>query len=91
MAKDDGISLGAFGEFMIIMMFIGVGFAVGAAAFSTPHGSFLISEGTANDICHQLTNGTSINATAEDGKLICETPSYDHTLNIIVRKAGAAE
>lgn len=51
-------------------------------------GSVLISNETATDICKQLTNSTDVHAYDKDWKLICEVPSYDHTMNIIIRPSG---
>lgn len=47
-----------------------------------------ISQETANDICKNLTNQSSSIGSVEEGKLICETPSYDSTQNIIIKSNG---
>ena len=47
-----------------------------------------ISQETADDICKNLTGNETVKATDEGGKLICEVPDYDSTLNIVIRKAG---
>lgn len=44
----------------------------------------IINQEVGNDICYQLTGNKSI-ASVEDGKLVCEIPSFDSTQNIIVR------
>lgn len=49
-------------------------------------GYLSISNSTGNDICHQITNNSVSTASAENGKLICLLPSYDHTQNIIVKE-----
>lgn len=46
-----------------------------------------LSQETGNDVCLHLTGNQSI-ASELNGKLICETPSYDSTTNIIVRTNG---
>lgn len=50
--------------------------------------NIVLNNQTAKDICKNLTGNETVEARAEEGKLICEIPSYDHTTNIIVKKAG---
>lgn len=52
---------------------------------------FNLSYETKKDICVNLTNNSAAEPSVENGKLICEVPSYDSTTNIIVRKAGESK
>ncbi len=82
------------GEFVVGLM---AGAVVAAVIFIIIVGSsttFKISQETADDICRQLTGNES--AVGEDtyndgirrnsGKLICVTPSYDATQNIVFKQ-----
>lgn len=46
------------------------------------------SQETMDKICQDLTNNSVATGYAEEGKLICEIPSYDHTQNIIIKTNG---
>lgn len=61
-----------------------IGLVIGMYMIPSP---FNLSNDTLNDICHNLGFNDSV-AHSENGKLICEVPSYDSTTNIILRKAG---
>lgn len=47
-----------------------------------------LNQETADDICKQLIGNETqnIEAKSENGKLICEVPSFDNTQNIIFQK-----
>ena len=48
-----------------------------------------LSQEAANDACVHITgNSSAVAVPSIDQKLVCEIPSYDHTTNIIIRKAG---
>lgn len=68
-----------------------IGFAIGSIMILIIGGIFgfniNLSQETGDSICVNLTGNNSV-ASTENGKLICEVPSYDHTTNIIIRKAG---
>lgn len=69
---------------LIIVLIVGILMGV---AVSYPEG-LIISNSTAHDICSNLINSSVVEPSVENGKLICTIPSYDHTTNIIVKKAG---
>lgn len=50
--------------------------------------NLIISNSTAFDICYKITNNTAVVPIAEEGKLICTLPTYDHSNNIIIRGNG---
>ncbi len=49
-----------------------------------------LDQETADDICKQLLGNETLNveAHAQNGKLICERPSFDNTQNIIFKENG---
>lgn len=48
-----------------------------------------INHHTANDLCLNLTgNSNAIGVQEIEGKFGCEIPSFDHSTNIIIKKAG---
>lgn len=78
--------------FIVCALFFmaGLGFALGYFNYSLSHFDKPIglTQQTGDAICHQLTNMTHINATAENGNLIC-TPYYDDGVdgsNIVIKK-----
>jgi len=73
------------GEFLFFcILFVGLGILAGWAIW----GSNDLDKETLEDICKNLTGNETVDAKISFGKLICETPSYDSTTNIIFRKAG---
>lgn len=64
-----------------------IGYMVGVVLFALLAYSSLnddLSSNTQLDICKNLSpNQTIVDAKISDGKLICITPTYDHTSNII--------
>ena len=72
------------------LMGIFVGFIIAICIAIIPI-DIMISQETADDICKQLTGNDSTIAEDESnsklygGKLICLTPSYDETQNIIIK------
>jgi hypothetical protein len=54
----------------------------------TLNNTITINKEVANDVCFNLTKIKGVVASANDNyKLICETPSFDSTTNIIIKKA----
>ncbi len=45
-----------------------------------------LSQETGDDVCFQLTGNESVVADSLNGKLYCETPSFDSTQNIIIKE-----
>ena len=74
----DGILLG----FIIGVVIIGVTLVLMSL------NEFTISKETAKDICINLTGNKTVEASTQNGKLICTVPSYDNTTNIIVKRTG---
>jgi len=68
-----------------------LGYIIGAVIVliltSILNGPINLEQNVADDICLHLTNQTSV-ASVEDGKFVCETPSFDDTTYIVVRKTG---
>lgn len=60
-----------------------LGFILGTVA--TIHSGLILEPEVIHDICYQLTGNSSVIGLVEEGKLICELPSFDSTQNIIVR------
>lgn len=67
---------------------VGVAMCIIFSVFTTTLNENILKDETLQDICHNLfPNQTVVVSSAEDGKLICEVPSYDSTTNIIMREA----
>lgn len=49
-----------------------------------------LSQGTGNDICKKIVGNDSMNMNSysENGKLVCEIPSFDNTRAIIIKNSG---
>ena len=82
-------------KIMLIMLLAGAFIGSLLTGFVMSDIGIDISQETGNDICRQLTGNES--AIAEDdwdtsndigGKLVCVTPSYDSTQNIIVKNSA---
>ena len=70
--------------FIICAMLFAV-FMLISSLFDT---NLCLSQETGEDVCRNLfPNQTMVVPSVEDGRLICEVPSYDHTINIIMREA----
>ena len=68
-----------------------LGIIIVAATFMIFYGidPKVLSQQTLDDVCHNLTNNSASSGDVNpEGKLICTSPSYDHTQNIIMKKAG---
>lgn len=78
--------------FFSICFGILVGFILGVVIFGITTQKQIPSQDTLNDICRNLINDSNsslvITGKVEEGKLICERPSYDNTLNIIIKNTG---
>lgn len=74
---------------MLVMVFVLVGIGIIIGSFIIVSDS--LDQETLDDICQQLLGNESLNVEAhsENGKLICTTPSFDNTQNIIFK--GNAE
>lgn len=87
MDEDKAIAI----SFFLIGLLCGV-FILGIILIATT--PVILSQETADTICQTITNNTASVGTSEQGNLVCSTPSYDHTQNIIVRsnndKGGAS-
>ena len=72
------------------MLGLGVGLVVTVLcmAFVGLFNSVIITQQTADDICHNLTGNIYAEGHSPDWKLVCEIPSFDSTKNIIVKKVG---
>ena len=65
------------------------GFVFGIT-FAILESDIQMSQEVGNDICLHLTNQTSVASVDSEGRFVCETPSYDETTYIVVRKTGEA-
>lgn len=75
---------------MLCGIFIGA-MLMGGAFIIAQYNAVVISQDTANDICHNLTGNSASTASNKDFKLVCEIPSFDHTTNIIIKNNGDGE
>lgn len=66
---------------------------LGLTGVIAPYPNLIISNSTATDICHNLTNDMSVRPSAKDGKLICTIPTFtfDHTENIMIIKGDGMQ
>jgi uncharacterized membrane protein YagU involved in acid resistance len=66
-----------------------LGLAIGLIIFLFICGIFfpiMLSQNTGNEICYNLSNSKGSEALSTiDGKLICNTPTFDSTSNIIIK------
>lgn len=69
--------------YLILGIVIGVVIMGIANIFCTP--PITLSQDTGDYICYNLTQQKGVVASSVDGKLICETPSFDSTQQIVVR------
>jgi len=75
-----------------------IGTLIGFILFSSIHSLVMpkvhINEDTANQVCQKLSNNSYAVADLKSmgaeslGKLVCTIPSYDSTINIIIKEAG---
>ena len=72
--------IGFVAGMIILALFLDVGIQITAPIH--------LSKQTGDDICHNLTGDENSKAEGLNTKLICTTPSFDSTTNIIIKKAG---
>lgn len=68
---------------MVLIFFIGI--TVETTLYGWGFEQRILPQEVINDICFQLTENSTVVGLVEDGKLVCELPSYDSTQNIIVK------
>jgi hypothetical protein len=79
-SEDFGVILSTL---VVAVMGVMIGIVIGESLVS---GDIYLSQETADDICINLTNNTAATGQGDStGKLICETPSFDSTQNIIIK------
>lgn len=79
--------------FFWIMLGVGIGIGFLVAATLILSNENIISDSTLQEICQKLSGNETIEyeVSTEDGKLICEAPSYDNTQQIIFSKNNEVE
>ncbi|MCK9429528.1 MAG: hypothetical protein M0R17_05950 [Candidatus Omnitrophica bacterium] len=75
-------------EIFKMLFLLALGLFMGVLLYSSFNEEELISHETMNDICYNFTMQDGVVGSIENGKLICEVPSFDSTQNIIIKNNG---